>query len=138
MMEQDIRAICTGDPGDCGHLYSGGAVDTIVRLPEDVSTLRKDLMNAKFTFLLVTQCGVMHFARVAREWTHENQTIPAEVQTKIQKRDSNSSAVAPTDVRGISLDMNWAAVDPAQYVFNSYHFKYLPANDIISMIETAM
>ena len=51
----------------------------------------------------------MPFARVAKEWTHENQTIPAKIKAKMQKRGD------PSSVRGISLDTNFAAVDPAQY-----------------------
>ncbi|KAI0340900.1 hypothetical protein BDW22DRAFT_1333399 [Trametopsis cervina] len=86
--DQDIRAVCTGDSADCDHLYQGGAVGTLVRLPQN--------------------CGAMPFARVAREWTHENQTIPKNVKRMMRKRATDSS------VRGIRLDTNFAAVDPAQ------------------------
>jgi hypothetical protein len=50
----------------------------------------------------------MPFARVAKEWTHENQTIPDQIKAKMQKRDDESS------VRGIRLDTNFAAIDPSQ------------------------
>ncbi|KAI0092175.1 hypothetical protein BDY19DRAFT_884355 [Irpex rosettiformis] len=91
-VNQDIRVVCTGNTDDCGHLYSGGAENKLVRLPQN--------------------CGAMPFARVAKEWTHENQTIPAQVQATIQKRD-NSSTSTPT-VRGIRLDVNFAAIDPTK------------------------
>ena len=35
-MKQDIELVCNGDNPDCGHLFQGGAMDTIVRLPDNV------------------------------------------------------------------------------------------------------
>jgi hypothetical protein len=35
-MKQDIELVCDGDNPDCGHLFQGGAMDTIVRLPDNV------------------------------------------------------------------------------------------------------
>ncbi|KAI9452115.1 hypothetical protein BJY52DRAFT_1294619 [Lactarius psammicola] len=46
---QDIHLECADGNPDCDHLFQGGAVDTIVRLPDG--------------------CGPMPFARVARHWT---------------------------------------------------------------------
>ena len=36
-MAMDIRAVCTGDADSCNHMYQGGAVGTLVRLPPGVS-----------------------------------------------------------------------------------------------------
>ncbi|KAI0700589.1 hypothetical protein BC835DRAFT_1304043 [Cytidiella melzeri] len=90
-MNQDIRAVCTGNTTACSQLYSGGAAGTIVRLPEN--------------------CGKMPFARIAKEWKHQNQTIPSQIKEKMQKRDDDPNV---STVRGMSLDTNFAAVDPSQ------------------------
>ena len=55
------------------------------------------------------QCGAMPFARVASEWTHENQTVPDSVAQKLRRRDGPT----PT-VRGISLDTDFGQIDPSQ------------------------
>jgi len=34
-MTQDIQLVCEGDNPDCDHLFQGGAVHTIVRLPDN-------------------------------------------------------------------------------------------------------
>jgi prolyl-tRNA editing enzyme YbaK/EbsC (Cys-tRNA(Pro) deacylase) len=37
-LKQDIRLVCTGDAANCDHLFQGaGAVNTLVRLPQNVS-----------------------------------------------------------------------------------------------------
>ncbi|KAH8923602.1 hypothetical protein BT69DRAFT_1262291 [Atractiella rhizophila] len=86
-LSQDIRIVCPrGDEG-CNNLFSGrgGGVNKLVRLPES--------------------CGKMPFARVARVWTHKNQSIPSNV--KLAK-----SGRIPT-VHGLAIDTNFAAVDPS-------------------------
>ncbi|KAJ3547983.1 hypothetical protein NM688_g5348 [Phlebia brevispora] len=85
---QDIRAVCTGDNTTCSHLYNNGAVNTIVRLPEN--------------------CGSMPFARIASEWTHDNQSLP------------EGLALPNGTVRGITLDLNFTQIPethhgPVQY-----------------------
>ncbi|OBZ79357.1 hypothetical protein A0H81_00033 [Grifola frondosa] len=86
---QDIRAVCNDTSAGCEHLYQNGAAGTIVRLPQD--------------------CGVMPFARIAKEWTHENQSIPPNMQTSIRRRDGSTPVV-----RGIRLDTHFDEVDPSQ------------------------
>ncbi|KAJ3479391.1 hypothetical protein NLI96_g9099 [Meripilus lineatus] len=86
--EQDIRLVCTGNPQDCSHLDQNGAVGTIVRLPED--------------------CGPMPFARVARKWLHQNQTLPSSVSAKFKQRAKSFT------VHGLALDTNFDSVDPSQ------------------------
>lgn len=39
---QAIRAVCTADDDTCGHVYKGGVLNTLVRLPDDVSAGRPD------------------------------------------------------------------------------------------------
>lgn len=50
----------------------------------------------------------MPFARIVSEWSHENQTIPANVTNQSRRR-----AEQPT-VRGLSLDTNFHEIDPKQ------------------------
>ena len=54
----------------------------------------------------------MAFARVASEWTHHDQTLPDELDAELSRRD-----VKPM-VRGLSLDTDFAAVDPTVYVLS--------------------
>lgn len=56
---QEIHLACTGTPQDCDHVFKGGAVNTIVRLPES--------------------CGAGPFARIAQAWQPEGATIPSHV-----------------------------------------------------------
>ncbi|KAJ7246984.1 hypothetical protein C8J57DRAFT_1359761 [Mycena rebaudengoi] len=88
-MAQDIRIVCTGEAEQCDTLFQGptGATDTIVRLPQN--------------------CGQMPFARVARDWVHEDQSVPVEVARQLSRRQD-----APP-VLGVALDTNFEAVDPA-------------------------
>ena len=50
----------------------------------------------------------MPFARVASEFVHKDQSVPASIAAQLSRRDG-----APSQVRGIELDTNFAAVDPA-------------------------
>ncbi|KAJ6608508.1 hypothetical protein B0H10DRAFT_2226802 [Mycena sp. CBHHK59/15] len=87
-LTQDIRLVCTGkDSSMCQHLYQGhGAVDTIVRLPEN--------------------CGKSPFARVAKAWVPADQSIPASIAARIVRRDGSKP-----QVKAITLDTNYAAAD---------------------------
>ncbi|KAI0727074.1 hypothetical protein C8Q72DRAFT_925596 [Fomitopsis betulina] len=86
---QDIRAVCADHNASCDHLFQGGAVGTIVRLPEN--------------------CTTMPFARVAKVWDHENQT------RDIRRLGRFYITGASTNVKGISLDTNFSAVDVSQF-----------------------
>lgn len=57
----------------------------------------------------------MPFARVAKEWTDANQTLSADVQAKLRRRDDSNSTAS---VRGLALDTDFSAVDPSQYVLS--------------------
>ncbi|KAJ7088761.1 hypothetical protein B0H15DRAFT_780445 [Mycena belliarum] len=89
-LKQDIRLVCLDDPADpskCGHLYQAdGAVNKLVRLPEN--------------------CGASAFARVARSWVPEDQTIPGAIAARIVRRDG----VVPV-VKALALDLDFSAVD---------------------------
>ncbi|KZT00882.1 uncharacterized protein LAESUDRAFT_521646 [Laetiporus sulphureus 93-53] len=85
---QDIRAVCTNTTSGCSHLLQGGAVDTIVRLPEN--------------------CTQMPFARVAAIWDHENQTTAFVRRSRLFRRETMPI------VKGISLDTTFSAIDPSR------------------------
>ncbi|KAJ7347727.1 hypothetical protein DFH08DRAFT_649277, partial [Mycena albidolilacea] len=91
-LKQDIRLVCTGDAANCDHLFQGaGAVNTLVRLPQN--------------------CGANAFARVARSWVHEDQSIPANLKRRLARRQDETGA-APV-VQALALDTDFAAADPA-------------------------
>ncbi|KAJ7719164.1 hypothetical protein B0H14DRAFT_3010221 [Mycena olivaceomarginata] len=91
-LKQDIRLVCTGDAANCDHLFQGaGAVNTLVRLPQN--------------------CGANAFARVARSWVHEDQSIPANLKRRLARRQDETGA-APV-VQALTLDTDFAAADPA-------------------------
>ncbi|KAJ7307836.1 hypothetical protein DFH08DRAFT_720040 [Mycena albidolilacea] len=90
-LAQDIRLVCLKDPDDpnsqCPHLYQEiGAVNKIVRLPED--------------------CGASAFARVAKSWVSEDQSIPSSVRRSLVRRDGKVPVV-----KSLSLDTDFDAVD---------------------------
>ncbi|KAJ7438099.1 hypothetical protein B0H11DRAFT_2105656 [Mycena galericulata] len=88
-MAQDIRLVCTGAASDCGHLFQGatGATNTLVRLPQN--------------------CGKSPFARVSRNWIHQDQSVPANIARQLARRDDTSL------VQGLAVDTNFADADPA-------------------------
>ncbi|GLB41232.1 hypothetical protein LshimejAT787_0904470 [Lyophyllum shimeji] len=92
-LSQDIRLVCTSDDpkaAGCSHLYeSAGAEGKIVRLPES--------------------CGKNAFARVARAWIPEDQSIPASVAGKIVRRDGKQP-----QVKALSLDTKFDAIDTSK------------------------
>ncbi|KAJ7067343.1 hypothetical protein C8F01DRAFT_958388, partial [Mycena amicta] len=89
-LAQDIRLVCKTDPDDpnskCGHLYQNiGAVDKIVRLPES--------------------CGASAFARIAKAWVPDDQSIPEAVQKRLVRR-----AGVPPVVKALHIDTNFDSV----------------------------
>ncbi|KAL0576061.1 hypothetical protein V5O48_005919 [Marasmius crinis-equi] len=87
---QDIRLVCTGTSEECDHMYqSTGAAGKLVRLPEN--------------------CGGNAFARISRNWVHQDQSLPAELARALRKRDGTVPAV-----QGLALDTDFEAIDPAQ------------------------
>lgn len=89
---QDIRLVCQSDDAEsaCSHLYeNGGAVDKIVRLPEN--------------------CGSNAFARISRSWVPEDQTVPADVVATLVRRDG-----VPPEVKALSLDTDFGAADTSK------------------------
>ncbi|KAF7371330.1 hypothetical protein MSAN_00769100 [Mycena sanguinolenta] len=90
-LSQNITLVCMNDPSDpnskCGHLYQNiGAVNKIVRLPEN--------------------CGANAFARIAKSWVAEDQTIPASVRRSLFRRDGKTPVV-----QALAIDTNFDAVD---------------------------
>ncbi|KAJ6546622.1 hypothetical protein B0H10DRAFT_2447526 [Mycena sp. CBHHK59/15] len=87
-LKQDIRLVCTGAASDCDHLFQGnGAVNTLVRLPQN--------------------CGASAFARVSRNWIHQDQSVPADIAKKLTRRQD------PALVQGLAVDTQFDAADPA-------------------------
>ncbi|KAH8997662.1 hypothetical protein EDB86DRAFT_3076463 [Lactarius hatsudake] len=80
---QDIQLECADGNPDCDHLFQGGAVDTIVRLPDS--------------------CGPVPFARVARYWINQPNTSDSSTVTP---RASDAR------VHSLALDTNFAAATP--------------------------
>ncbi|KAJ7049580.1 hypothetical protein C8F01DRAFT_1069029 [Mycena amicta] len=93
-LAQDIRLVCKTDPDDpnskCGHLYQNiGAVNKIVRLPEN--------------------CGANAFARIAKAWVPDDQSIPEAVQKRLVRRTG-----VPPVVKALHIDTNFDAVQWSQ------------------------
>ncbi|KAJ7708174.1 hypothetical protein B0H17DRAFT_971719 [Mycena rosella] len=81
-MAQDVRLVCHDSTG-CPHLtLNTGAAGKLVRLPES--------------------CGQSAFARVTRDWVHANQTLPAELASKLRRRDGELP-----EVKGLSIDADF-------------------------------
>ncbi|KAK0472756.1 hypothetical protein IW261DRAFT_1343360 [Armillaria novae-zelandiae] len=90
---QEIRLVClnndTGSTG-CDHLYQNdGATGKIVRLPES--------------------CGQNAFARVARAWDSEDQSLPSNLVARVLRRDGTTPPV-----KALALDANFSAVDSSR------------------------
>jgi hypothetical protein len=88
--DQDIRLVCMSDNKEeagCDHLFQNGSPEgKIIRLPNS--------------------CGVMPFARVAKQWVPQDQSIPNESMKKIVRRDE-----AAPQVKAMRIDTNFAAAD---------------------------
>ncbi|KAK0217175.1 hypothetical protein IW262DRAFT_1276049 [Armillaria fumosa] len=92
-LAQEIRLVClnndTGSTG-CDHLYQNdGAAGKIVRLPES--------------------CGQNAFARVARAWDSEDQSLPSDLVARVLRRDGTTPPV-----KALALDANFSAVDSSR------------------------
>ncbi|KAK0186726.1 hypothetical protein F5146DRAFT_141908 [Armillaria mellea] len=92
-LEQEIRLVClhnSTDSANCDHLYQNdGPVGKIVRLPEN--------------------CGQNAFARVARAWDPEDQSLPSDVAARVVRRDG----ITPP-VKALALDVNFAATNSSK------------------------
>ncbi|KAF5381809.1 hypothetical protein D9615_005580 [Tricholomella constricta] len=92
-LSQDIRLVCTSDDSKasgCSHLYdNAGPEGKIVRLPQ--------------------ACGKNAFARVARAWVPEDQSIPSSIAGKIVRRDGTQP-----EVKALALDTNFKAIDSSK------------------------
>ncbi|KAK0235436.1 hypothetical protein EDD85DRAFT_773310 [Armillaria nabsnona] len=92
-LEQEIRLVCSHnstDSANCDHLYQNdGPVGKIVRLPEN--------------------CGQNAFARVARAWNPEDQSLPSDVAARVVRRDGTTPPV-----KALALDTNFAATNSSK------------------------
>ncbi|KAJ6480353.1 hypothetical protein C8R45DRAFT_1005238 [Mycena sanguinolenta] len=88
-LNQSIRLVCTSDAANsnCSHLSQNtGAVNKIVRLPEN--------------------CGSSPFARVAKAWVSEDQSIPSGIAARLVRRDGTQP-----QVQALALDTDFGSVD---------------------------
>ncbi|KAJ6546623.1 hypothetical protein B0H10DRAFT_2131051 [Mycena sp. CBHHK59/15] len=91
-LAQNIRLVCMKDDpsSKCSNLYQSiGAVGKVVRLPEN--------------------CGGSAFARIAKAWVPDDQSIPASVARRLVRRDGTQP-----QVKALALDTNFDAADPKQ------------------------
>jgi len=113
-LAQDIRLVCNSDDtvaAGCSHLYQDiGATGKIVRLPENVRTKCGFMCSWANILYLISKCGKSAFARVSRTWVPKDQSIPSDIAARLTRRDGS----AP-EVLGLSLDTNFAAIDPSRY-----------------------
>ncbi|KLO12152.1 hypothetical protein SCHPADRAFT_433347 [Schizopora paradoxa] len=82
---QTIQIVCTDESKGCNHLFQNGAEHTIVRLPED--------------------CGAGPFARVAKHSVPANQSLPADVASKVTRRSDGTTP----QVQLLQIDSNFDA-----------------------------
>ncbi|KAJ7719176.1 hypothetical protein B0H14DRAFT_2643102, partial [Mycena olivaceomarginata] len=88
-MAQDVRLVCHDSAG-CPHLAQNtGSVGKLVRLPES--------------------CGQSAFARITRDWVHQDQTLPVELAKTLRRRDGELP-----QVKGLGIDADFNSVDLAQ------------------------
>ncbi|KAJ7770745.1 hypothetical protein B0H16DRAFT_219894 [Mycena metata] len=88
-MAQDVRLVCHDSSG-CPHLTQNtGSVGKLVRLPES--------------------CGQSAFARVTKDWVHQNQTLPPALASQLRRRDGELP-----QVRGLSIDADFNSADLSQ------------------------
>ncbi|PFH48172.1 hypothetical protein AMATHDRAFT_66125 [Amanita thiersii Skay4041] len=88
-LEQDIRLVCS-DSSKCNHLFKDtGAENTIVRLPES--------------------CGKGPFARVARSWISNDQSMPSKLASRLVRRDGSLPKV-----RALHLDTQFETTSKGQ------------------------
>ncbi|KAJ7112068.1 hypothetical protein C8R43DRAFT_1159303 [Mycena crocata] len=88
-LSQNIRLVCMNDDSNslCGHLYqNNGAVNKIVRLPEN--------------------CGKNAFARIAKSWVPEDQSIPTSIKARLVRRNSS-----PPVVKALAIDTNFDGLE---------------------------
>lgn len=108
-MEQDIRLVCKSnnlDEAGCSHLFQDiPPTGKVVRLPENVFIFPVQCLLALTN--VVRQCGKMPFARVARSWIPDDQSVPPSVSAKLVRRDGQAA-----QVHALAIDTNFAAVDP--------------------------
>ncbi|SJL12386.1 uncharacterized protein ARMOST_15812 [Armillaria ostoyae] len=86
-LEQEIRLVCSHnstDSANCDHLYQNdGPVGKI--------------------------CGQNAFARVARAWDPEDQSLPSDVAARVVRRDGTTPPV-----KALALDINFAATNSSK------------------------
>lgn len=99
VLAQEIRLVCNNKDGDCSHLYQIGAEGKIVRLPEN--------------------CGKSAFARVARAWVHNDQSISADIASRIATTDGSKPQVKALYIDTNFPLANWAKFGPVNFAIRA-------------------
>jgi hypothetical protein len=83
---------------------NGGAEGKLVRLPENVSqtSLLISFLHRYFS-PSYSQCGKSAFARVAKAWIPDDQSIPSNVAARIVRRDGSTP-----EVKALTLDTDFS------------------------------
>lgn len=95
---QDIQLVCEGNNPDCDHLFQGGAVHTIVRLPDS--------------------CGPMPFARVAQHQVLQRNLSSRGVRQNAVaihtiSLDTNYTAITPSQNGSVNFSLQGVNVKSA-------------------------
>ncbi|KAF9451431.1 hypothetical protein P691DRAFT_773101 [Macrolepiota fuliginosa MF-IS2] len=92
-LQQNVRIVCQADESDhqsCGNLFRElGKSGKIVRLPET--------------------CGKNAFGRLSKTWVDADQSIPASIASKLNRRAGQSPVV-----RGVAIDTDFKALDVSE------------------------
>lgn len=77
-------------------------------------------------FLNITfiQCHKSAFARVARAWTAEDQSIPSSIAARVVRRDGTQP-----EVQALHLDINFHEIDAIKSVNDPYYRLELYVSD---------
>ncbi|KAJ7061876.1 hypothetical protein C8F01DRAFT_1024956 [Mycena amicta] len=101
-LEQDVRIVCHS--AACEHLFEGhGAIDTLVRLPED--------------------CGASPFARVADIKLDPDQSVPAAVEATYDPSGNLTSTVFVARIDTDFAAVNATKVGPVSFSLEGYNFE---------------
>lgn len=90
-----VNMTCEGGPNQtqhCGHLFNGGAENTIVRLPESVSFIVGAVRDESLICSIPFQCGTGPFARIV--------SINETDRVHTMQLDYNFKQIPPSSVTG--------------------------------------
>ena len=101
-LPHDVRLVCTGRESDCGHLFEGSAENTIVRLPENVSSRAIILAKQLTIWTAIAKYGAGPFARISKVEVSQDQSLPPHLFSRLRRRDGKMP-----EVHSVTLDTNF-------------------------------